>query len=197
MFGTPRIAIWPIDSEYGSDPTPTNATKLVTTFDKLVAFCTTTHGPNSAIYQYYFQRHDSTSPTSDWTDIKRNQKLYAYLQNLTDRQIPGFGGKFSAKYSVTDERDQILTEIVDYIRCTNLYDHSMKDPTPSNPNPRFTPKADAGSGSGQVVPLRIGSTQGLADVYDLRAGRPPDLHRRWEWRREQPERPAAQEQYTG
>lgn len=167
LFGTPRIAIWPIDSEYGSDPTPTNATKLVTTFDKLVAFCTTTHGPNSAIYQYYLQRHDSTSPTSDWTNIKRNQDLYAYLQNLTDRQIPGFGGKFSAKYSVPDERDQILTEIVDYIRCTNLYDHSMKDPNPSNPNPRFTPKADAGSGSGQVVPLRIGSTQGLGRMYTI------------------------------
>ncbi|OJV11779.1 MAG: hypothetical protein BGO12_08310 [Verrucomicrobia bacterium 61-8] len=168
LFGTPRIAMWPIDSDYGSNPTPTNNTKLVTPFDKLIAFCTSTRGPNSAIYQYYFQRHDSTSPTNDWSKIGRNQELYKYLQSLTSRIIPGFGKSFISKYSFPDERDQILTEMVDYIRCTNLWDHSVKDADPSNPAARFTPRSNnPATGGGQVVPLRIGSTQGLGRMYAI------------------------------
>ncbi len=167
LFGTPRIAVWPIDSDYGSNPTPSNSTKLVTPFDKLIAFCSST-GVGSAIKQYYFQRHDSTSPTNDWSQITRNRQLYSYLQNLTSRKVPGFGGSFSQKYSYPNERDQILTEMFDYIRSTNLWDHSVKDTDPSNPTVRFTPRSDnPATGGGQVVPLRIGSTQGLGRMYTI------------------------------
>jgi len=167
LFGTPRIAVWPIDSDYGSDPTSSNNTKLATPFDKLIAFCSST-GPNSNIKQYYIQRHDSTSPTNDWTQITRNRQLYSYLQNLTAKSIPGFGGNFAQKYKYTNERDQILTEIVDYIRSTNVYDHSVTDASSSNPTVRFTPTSTtAVSGGGQVVPLRIGSTQGLGRMYTI------------------------------
>ncbi|GAT34677.1 Verru_Chthon cassette protein A [Terrimicrobium sacchariphilum] len=167
LFGTPRIAVWPIDSEYGANPTPTNNTKLVTPFDKLIAFCSST-GIGSAIKQYYIQRHDSTSPTNDWSQITRNRQLYSYLQSLTGRNIPGFGGTFLQKYSYPNERDQILTEMVDYIRSTNVYDHSVKDASSSNPTVRFTPPiTTAVSGGGQVVPLRIGATQGLGRMYTI------------------------------
>ena len=167
LFGTPRIAVWPIDSEYGVNPTPSNNTKLVTPFDKLIAFCSST-GLGSAIKQYYFQRHDSTSPTNDWSQITRNRQLYSYLQNLTARSIPGFGGNFAQKYSYTNERDQILTEILDYIRSTNLWDHSVKDTDSTNPTVRFTPRSNnPATGGGQVVPLRIGSTQGLGRMYTI------------------------------
>lgn len=166
LHGTPRIAIWPIDSEYGQNPTPSNTTKLASTFDKLIAFCSTT-GLAPVFHRYYFQRHDSTSPTNDWTQIARNQDLYGYLQHLSGEAIPGFGGDFATKYS-GGERNQILTEIVDYIRCTNLYDHSIKDADPSNPGPRFTPRSNnPATGGGQVVPLRIGTTQGLGRMYTL------------------------------
>jgi uncharacterized protein (TIGR02600 family) len=170
LFGTPRIAIWPIDSEYGANPTQSNTTKLASTFDKLIAFCSTT-GRSPNLNRYYFQRHDSTSPTNDWTQIPRNQTLYSYLQDLTGqtgKTIPGFGGNFSSKYATSNERDQILTEIVDYIRCTNLYDHSMTDANPSSPAPRFTPLSNnPATGGGQVVPLRIGNTQGLGRMYTI------------------------------
>ncbi len=166
LFGTPRISMWPIDSDYGANPTASNTTKLVSPFDKLIAFCTST-GTGSNPRQYYIQRHDSTSPTNDYNNSIRNRNLYLYLQYLTAATVPGFGGSFAAKYGVsanTGERDQILTEMVDYIRSTNVYDHSNA----SNTDPRFTPAYSAGfNGFGQVVPLQIGSTQGLGRAYTI------------------------------
>jgi len=161
LFGTPRIITWPIDSEYGSNPTPGNNTNLASTFDKVIAFCGTT-GTGNDRNQYYFQRHDSTSPTNDYVRIPRNQDLYKYLQRLTGQTIPGFGGSFSDKYKFTGERDQILTEIVDYIRSTNVYDHAISNTT----TPRFTSRV-GNAGAGQVVPLQIGQTRGLGRMYTL------------------------------
>lgn len=170
LFGTPRIAMWPIDSAYGSDPTPGNTTKLASTYDRLIAFCATTGFQNRN--PYYFQRHDSTSPSSDFLGITRNVNLYSYLKRLTSLKIPGFGGKFGDKYSFkrpsdnSTERDQILTEMVDYIRSTNTYDHSTIDSNPNNPHPRFTPKY-ASNGASQVVPLAIDDTSGLGRMYTI------------------------------
>ncbi|MEI8342515.1 MAG: hypothetical protein WCH43_13405, partial [Verrucomicrobiota bacterium] len=170
LFGTPRISMWPIDSDYGSNPTAANATQLATPFDKMIAFCTTT-GSGAQRHPYYFQRHDSTSATNDYSQIARNQNLYQYLQYLTSRQTPGFGGSFAAKYQFSSsiERDQILTEMVDYIRCTDVYDHSVKDPaSPANPLPRFTPRGNnPATGWGQVVPLKINTTRGLGRMFTL------------------------------
>lgn len=165
LFGTPRIAMWPIDSDYGADPTPNNSTKLASTFDKLIAFCATT-GVGANRHQYYFQRHDSTHPTNDWDKIPRNQQLFSYLQGLTGRQVPGFSGSFVSKYNQNSERDQILAELLDYIRCTNVYDHSVADYAAANSNPRFTPKFGT-AGSGQVVPLQINNSRGLGRIYTV------------------------------
>ena len=59
--------------------------------------------------------------------------LLEYLRNLTTQAIPGFGGNFSAKYSTSNgssgtDRDQILTEIFDYIRSINLCDTTVPNP---------------------------------------------------------------------
>ena len=47
---------------------------------------------------------------------------------MTAAEIPGFGGNFLKKYprarSSPSDRDQILTYIYDYIRCTSLQDQS-------------------------------------------------------------------------
>jgi len=161
LFGTPRIINWPIDSDYGKNPTQSNNTKLASTFDKVIAFCGST-GTGNDLKQYYFQRHDSTSPTNDYSLISRNQDLYKYLQRLTGQSIPGFGGSFSGKYNFSGERDQILTEIVDYIRSTNVYDHAINDPAA----PRFTARR-GNPGSGQVVPLQINQTRGLGRMYTI------------------------------
>lgn len=164
LFGTPRVAMWPVD---------TDSTRR-TTFDKLIAFCATTVGDGGVKYPYYIQRNDSRSATNDYNNIQRNRDLYAYLKNLTSRKVPGFDGKFSDKYSYagsgSNERDQILTEIIDYIRCTNLHDNS----TSSSSFKRFTDTPSNISGysfQGQVTPLKISeggvTTRGLGRIQTL------------------------------
>ena len=135
LFDTPRVSIWPINKA----PLNTSAT------DRLLAFSST-----AGNYPYYFQRANPNSSTSDYLDIPRNQEIYSYLQRMTDQTVPGFGGSFSAKYG--QDRDQILTEMVDYIRCTNL--SSTADGASS-----YT--SFGSPGQGQVVPLRIGATKGF------------------------------------
>jgi len=152
LFGTPRVAMWPVP-----DTTRTStqgATMAITSLDKLIAFCSTTDtGSGQAGYRYYFERYDAYSATNDWDNANnygshvRNQELYGYLQDLTTANIPGYGGNFNAKYGVANERDQILTEMVDYIRCLNLNDHSWPNSTPTSGS-NF-------ASHGEVIPLKI------------------------------------------
>lgn len=157
LFNMPRIAIWPIHR------TDSNATRSA--YDRLIAFCSTINGQ-----PYFFDRLNADSTTADYTG--RNVALYQYLQRLTDKAIPGYGGKFTTKYGAAD-RDQILTEIVDYIRSTNLFDDTI-EPTPySYPTKgaqftnRRTSATGVDSGHGQVTPLRIGTTQGFGRFYTI------------------------------
>ncbi|MEQ1859294.1 MAG: Verru_Chthon cassette protein A [Chthoniobacteraceae bacterium] len=140
LFGQPRIALWPLNS----DPLKR------TGYDKLAAFCSTI-GSRANAKPFYFQRADSTSPKADYDNIERNRELYAYLQRLTAQQVPGYGGNFRSKWGA--DRDQVLTEIFDYIRCVNLRD-------PLTGATRF---AD----NGQVAPIRIGDTQGFGRTYSI------------------------------
>ena len=114
LFNKPRIAMWPIHADLAS-----NANSPYTTVaDRLIAFCSTISG-----YPFYFQRRDPDSESND-ISITRNQQLYDYLQNLTTKPVPGFGGNgILNKYGA--DADQILTEIYDYIRTTNLQDSQL------------------------------------------------------------------------
>lgn len=115
LFNLPRIAIWPINSD-SAKRTP---------LDKLFAFTSTVADSSGGRKPFYFQRNNPHSATADW--LPRNQQLYAYLQGLTSKAVPGFGsGTLNAKFGV--DRDQILTEIFDYVRSTNLMDNSQNDP---------------------------------------------------------------------
>ncbi|MDQ3622067.1 MAG: Verru_Chthon cassette protein A [Verrucomicrobiota bacterium] len=111
----------------------------------------------------FFQRFDADSPTADYTG--RNEEIYKYLQMLTSKAIPGFGGKFVDKYTAAD-RDQILTEILDYIRSTNLYDDNLGTGGGQFTNKRTGPTA-VEIGHGQVTPLRIGTTMGFGRFTTL------------------------------
>ncbi|HSH94873.1 MAG TPA: hypothetical protein VK968_12055, partial [Roseimicrobium sp.] len=159
LFNLPRIAIWPINR--------TDSTAARSPYDRLIAFCSTINKK-----PYFFDRANADSPTEDYTG--RNVELYEYLQRLTNKAIPGFSGngKFATKYGTAD-RDQILTEIVDYIRSTNLFDDTI-EPTPySYPTKgmqftnRRTSQTGVDSGHGQVTPLRIGTTQGFGRFYTI------------------------------
>lgn len=148
LFNTPRVTAWPIDVN--------NSDAYRTPFDQLIAFCSTINGE-----PYYFTRSDPKSATVDFDGSLRNKQLYAYLQDLSSRAIPGFGGDFLSKYpdpgSIGSDRDQILTEIFDYIRSVNINDTLVSNP--------FSNRGIYGSsqtpGFGQVTPIRIGKTQGF------------------------------------
>ncbi len=170
LFGTPRVTLWPVPDTAQKSSWQTN-NQTQTAIDQMIAFCSTTStGSGGTPSKYYFQRFDSMSAANDWTNEPRNQALYGYLQDLTSANIPGYGGNFLSKYlnsniaSIANERDQILTEMVDYIRCTNLNDHG--NPTGVN----FATR-------GEVVPLKINSlpsgSRTASTTYGL--GRLPTL----------------------
>lgn len=140
LFNLPRIAIWPVHEQ--------DTAAFRTVLDREIARASTING-----MPYYFQRRNAASPSADFA-IARNLQLYAYLENLTGRAIPGFGTRsFEAKYP-NGERQQILTQILDFIRSANLYD-SLLGTTPGGQP--FTPGRSgdiAQPGHGQAAPIR-------------------------------------------
>jgi len=188
LFNQPRVITWPVN-------TSTNSTYR-TTFDQVMAFCGQIGmDSGSNALAYYFQRQRNDHPTNDLpatgatTGLGRNRMLMNYLDGLTSQAIPGFGGNFLSKYpnvsggsTSPTERDQILTEIFDYIRCLNLIDQSGT--TGSTPMTKpFAPAATGtnysttyagtngngnitsgdilttSAGAGQVVPIYDTATQ--------------------------------------
>ncbi len=128
MFGLPRIAIWPV-------PDQTRGALYRTGFDNAIALCSTLGAPSGS-NTYYFERLD---PASSLTDIGRdaggrkgllrNAKLMDYLYTMVNQTMPG-GSSFISKYSGLNGRNdaaQVLVEIFDYIRTTNLYDSFLAD----------------------------------------------------------------------
>jgi len=140
LFNLPKIACWPVHT----------ATDHRSAFDKLIAFCSAING-----LPYYFQRQDKDSTTFDYANIPRNQNLYSYLQTLTGRNVPGFGGTLATKFGA--DRDQILTEIFDYIRCTNLNDLNVPDPSCQYAGGTTSYLF----GQGEVAPITVGGTRGF------------------------------------
>jgi len=149
LFGTPRVACWPIDTSITNPVSP-----RVTAFDRLIAFCSTI-GNQTQSYPYYFQRANATSSTSD-IGLSRNQVLLTYLQNLTSRTVPGFNGDFATKYG-TDSK-QIVTEIFDYIRCTNLTDANLAGVSAGNFTNAFCTWSSGTSPDAYVAPAKDSTT---------------------------------------
>ncbi|MDR1191323.1 MAG: Verru_Chthon cassette protein A [Verrucomicrobiales bacterium] len=156
LFNKPRIGAWPVHINELNR----------TVFDNTIAFCGTIND-----YIYYFQREKSDSQTNDLpangasTGVGRNRQIISYLQDLTERRIPGFSPTetFLTKYAA--DRDQILTEIFDYIRCLNLVDRSNVNVQPFAVG---TDKFKYGNfygnaGRGQVVPIydSVNATRGF------------------------------------
>lgn len=150
LFNKPRITLWPLQLD--PDPVSGNATR--NSKDKLIAFCSTIGSK-----PYYFQRYNtynsanpntrlsSQDPLMDWNEIIRNRELYAYLQHLTASPIPGLGGSLLAKYP--NSRDQILTEMFDFVRSgVNTFSGG------ETPKYYYTPFNLSGftTGQSQIVP---------------------------------------------
>lgn len=114
LYGTPRISIWPENANA--------ATNVRTPYDALIAFCSSLPGSGGTTNNYYFDRTNALSATTDIGRV-RNTQLLGYLDSLMNTTaIPASGsGGFAAKGSAADLA-QIQTEIFDYIRCVNLTD---------------------------------------------------------------------------
>ncbi|MGV3659951.1 MAG: Verru_Chthon cassette protein A [Prosthecobacter sp.] len=146
-FGLPKISMWPVHR----NTTP----QYRTVYDRTIANVSTLAGR-----EYFFTRMDNTSKAE--LSSGRNSQLFNYLMALTDQPIPGFGeasATFAKKYG--DNRQQILLEMFDYIRSTNLYDDGLaednvgKNPTiASLPDARTKSKFQAGYGAKTFTPMR-------------------------------------------
>lgn len=164
LFGLPRMSIWPINFEPAKQ----------SGYDAVIAFCSSIGAPaksgtTSKVAKFYFQRTNPWSATDDMAvDTNRNQVLYDYLMDLVGRPNPAAGGNYTAKYTVQGMK-QIMTTMFDYIRCTNLIDthggNTALNIFPLAYTPHYGNYNSGGGkpnpGSGQVVPLRIGSTKGF------------------------------------
>lgn len=144
LFNKPRIGLWPVHE--------TDDVHHRTLFDRLIAFCGSVGGR-----PYYFQRKNSNSPTDDLppvaaaSGVGRNRTLINHLRQLTSEAIPGYGGNFLAKYG--PDRDQILTEMFDYIRSTNLIDTNAGAVGFQPFTPKGVSETTGTPGGGQVVPI--------------------------------------------
>lgn len=132
-FNLPRVSIWPSSLEREREGT---GEPMRSVFDEAIRFCATLgpipdgydpsrlrSGEDDERLLFHFQRADSDSPVDDWNDIERNRQVYAYLDWLMGERTPGYRKSFHQKYG--DDSQQLLTEIFDYIRSTNLYDDNL------------------------------------------------------------------------
>jgi uncharacterized protein (TIGR02600 family) len=169
VFNLPRVSMWPITLD------PASGAAVMTPYDKLISFCTTVNS-----HRFYFQRQDPTSPTVDLpatgaaTGLSRNRQLLEYLRTLTALTAPGFGGTFTSKYG--DDRHQILTEIFDYIRTTNLQDTSTGATPYARQIATSPPATDGQPGKGQVVPI-IDSATTVTDSLSSQSVNPKGFGR--------------------
>lgn len=137
LMGFPRLTTWPTPgSVSGSTP-----------FDRAIAAVSTI-----ARQPYLIQRQDAYSRHWEFyiNANGRNERIFNYLQKVTLGRVAGFGGSFSEKYGAGrfDDRDQILTQSLGYLRGINLNDGT-------NRVGQYTRGAGVSSvvGHGQVTPF--------------------------------------------
>lgn len=164
VFNRPRVTLWP----FNKDSIDGNISLTLTPEDRLIKF-TSEIGDNHR--KLYFQRLNAWSIKDDWDEIQDNQNLYTYLQRVSGMSPPNSGGAtFAQKYTPLG-RDQILTEMWDYIRSNiNTYNFAYQPVTgvatnspmtysfPQNKQP--LPNGEWTSGYNDIIPLIIDTNNG-------------------------------------
>ena len=201
LFGTPRISLWPLQAQTSDSLQPRTAKDNLLAFcstlggqpyyfqratyfqyqpDATTGATTYIGTPSCESSTMDFSGSLSAigSPTiTPQTGVARNENIYAYLQALTDddKTIPGFGGNFLTKYpggtGTATDRDEILTEMFDFLRSgVNTFD----DDVGIFPHYTYTPfYATSGAyaapiGGGSTIPIAIASTGGAtANTHGL------------------------------
>ena len=164
LFNLPRIAVWPIWEISAAD-----WMTRTTPYDRTMLFCSSTGPSASTQHPYIFQRKVALDPDYDMANIPRNGELFSYMQYLTSHAIPGVqtgGATFASKYP--QDRDNILTQMFDYVRCTNLNDSNLS--STAMHFAKYDANAAGGvSGAGAVAPIHgPNGSQGLGRWHTLR-----------------------------
>lgn len=158
LFGTPRIAMWPVHAStlpnLNATGTPDQYHKD-TGYDHKVALACMLKGR-----PWFVQRQEPGNGGNDFEVHagRANKTLFEHLQNITASSIPGFARPgegyttFADKYG--DDRDAILLEMMDYIRATNFADGELAE---DNQFSILCP-AQKEKGFGQISPLRPRTT---------------------------------------
>ncbi len=188
LIGRPRVTVWPIPTRKSEgallnikEDSSSSKVGIRNPSDDLIQFCSTVGAnPNDKSDpqgltrkgQFIFDREDPYSSTADFSRT-RNRQIFTYLQEVTSNskgKIPGWGQSFESKYSASGGRDQILTEIFDYIRTVNLKDTSRDQridksqgrvienpskPPPQNPTAQKYKLLARYARQGFVVPTRV------------------------------------------
>tara|TARA_B100000927_G_scaffold55594_3_gene42552 strand:- start:15337 stop:20055 length:4719 start_codon:yes stop_codon:yes gene_type:complete len=184
LFNLPRVAIWPVYNAERSGEASSDYQRKLTSFDRLIHYCASVgNTAGGERYDYIFKREKADSPTYDYQGIPRNREVYEYLNRLMNQDYPGYGASFASKYS--QDQQQILTQIFDYIRSTNIYDDTLyKDRADeayviNNKNDHLTftnyrnsrgnqiLRGEGLKGHGQVVPIEIDDTKGFGRMYTI------------------------------
>jgi uncharacterized protein (TIGR02600 family) len=193
LFGTPRISLWPEQASY-QDPA-SGGIVARTAKDNLLAFCSTIGDQPYYFQRASYYRYQgatggvlngpavpsSQSTTQDFpgaptstpqNGVARNENLYAYLQALTGANIPGFGGNFLAKYpgaGGTTDRDEILTEMFDLLRCGVNTVNLAPNVFPNFTYTLYTMSGWGNPGQGSAIPISIPSnnTHGFGKTYNV------------------------------
>jgi hypothetical protein len=166
LFGTPRIALWPVHGSTDLQASAGHApVERATAYDYQVALAATLAGR-----KYYVQR---LRPADGNWDLEKansgeNRVLLEYLRALTSRAIPGWhrpqqgGGTFADKYG--PDRESLLLGMLDYVRAANFADGQLPKenqfpiPCPGNPEEGF----------GQIGPMtQGGKTKGAGRMLTV------------------------------
>lgn len=136
LFETPRISLWPITWPYSNsahakrnatyrapvpaslqdpDSTPLNQDVWMTAEERLLAFCATLNYQAPTENRYFFQRQNPESPSQDWTNIERNQKMVNYVRTMMEKPEPGFGGSLAPQLGEASS-DWLALNTFDYAR---------------------------------------------------------------------------------
>ncbi|MEI8122353.1 MAG: Verru_Chthon cassette protein A [bacterium] len=165
-FNRPRVTLWPFNTELVASPSG------LTPEDLLIKQASEL-GSNQR--KLYFQREDARDPTNDYTNIAENQQLYGYLQWLTQKSFPGDStrtGSASATPNLETKftalgRDQILTEMFDYLRCQVNTMNRSYEPV-NGPVYSFPQNCDLNTiGFNDLCPIQINAGNGMTQGFGV------------------------------
>ena len=159
LFGTPRVCLWPM--KY-SGSAPNGTIRVVagqTYYDRLISFAATI-----GQRRYFWQRDNASSRHGEHynnANGANSELLENYIYQMGETAIPGYGRSFFNKYGSGqfDDGKQIMTQIWDYMRDTNLNDPLLNESLHYN-------KLINGVGFGQIAgSCRCGGTTAHQQVW--------------------------------